>query len=103
MSLGRKLRIKKADKVRRLSLFFIKHKKLMKEAEYEQVSRLEKPMRLPQLKSLFGNYEEMLQCLESGPYSSQIKALKPKPVIKPKAPAIPKKVEPAKAEESKDE
>ena len=55
---------------------------------------------------MFGTYDDMLQYLEVGPKAEEIKLLKPKPkpaVKKPKAPAKPKVVKPAKAKESKDE
>lgn len=103
---ARKRRISKNVKVTQLSNFFIKRKKLMTEQEYKEVSKLEKPQEALSINLMFGSYEAMLKELELGPLGKEVIALKPKPkpaIKKPKAPAKPRVVKPAKAKESKDE
>jgi len=104
--IARKRRIAKNIKIKALSNFFIRHNKLMTEQEYKEVSKLEKPQESLSIKLMFGSYEEMLKELELGPLGKEVIALKPKPKLvtkKPKAPAKPRAVKPAKEKESKDE
>ena len=106
MSLGRRIRLAKNRNILKLSRLFIKHNKFLTEEEYAEISRVSKPLQLFQLRNLFGSYDEMLKELELGPLGKEVIALKPKPkpaIKKPKAPAKPRVVKPAKAKESKDE
>ena len=80
----------------------------MTEQEYSEVSKLKKPQTVLSINIMFGTYEKMLKELELGPLAKEVIALKPKPkpkpaVKKPKAPAKPLVVKPAKVKESKDE
>ena len=103
---ARQRRISKNTKIKQLSNFFINHNKFLTEEEYAEISRVSKPLQLFQLRNLFGSYDEMLKELELGPLGKEVIALKPKPkpaIKKPKAPAKPRVVKPAKAKESKDE
>ena len=96
----------KLDAINRLSNFFIKNNRWITEEEYRQIHKYQKPLPTYTLLRMFGTYDDMLQYLEVGPKAEEIKLLKPKPkpaVKKPKAPAKPKVVKPAKAKESKDE
>ena len=101
-SLGKKIRISKNRNIEKLSRYFIEQGKILKEKEYGEVSKREKPLGLPNLVSIFGSYEAMLKELELGPLGKEVIALKPKPK-KPKAPAKPRVAKPAKAKENKDE
>ncbi|MDA9581398.1 hypothetical protein N9R80_00240 [bacterium] len=107
-SLGKKIRINKNRNIEKLSRYFIEQGKILEEKEYGDVSKREKPLGLSNLVSVFGSYEAMLKELELGPLAKEVIALKPKPkpkpaVKKPKAPAKPLVVKPAKVKESKDE
>lgn len=104
--IAKKRRVAKNTKIKQLSNFFIRHNKLMTEQEYKEVSKLEKPQEALSIQLMFGSYEAMLKELELGPLGKEVIALKPKPkpaIKKPKAPAKPRVVKPAKAKESKDE
>ena len=104
--IAKKRRVAKNTKIKQLSNFFIRHNKLMTEQEYKEVSKLEKPQETLSIQLMFGSYEAMLKELELGPLAKEVIALKPKPkpaTKKPKAPAKPRVVKPAKAKESKDE
>jgi hypothetical protein len=91
-----------------LGKFFIFKKKIYTEEEYKTTSRFKTPFKYTTLIRLFKTYDSMLEELDKSIYAKEIKALKPKPkpipkVEAPKAPAKPKKVEPAKAKGGKDE
>jgi hypothetical protein len=106
--IAKKRRIARNIKIRQLSKFFIECNKLMTEQEYSEVSKLKKPQTVLSINIMFGTYEKMLKELELGPLAKEVIALKPKPkpkpaVKKPKAPAKPLVVKPAKVKESKDE
>lgn len=106
--IAKKRRVARNIKIRQLSKFFIECNKLMTEQEYSEVSKLKKPQTVLSINIMFGTYEKMLKELELGPLAKEVIALKPKPkpkpaVKKPKAPAKPRVVKPAKAKESKDE
>lgn len=104
--IAKKRRVAKNTKIQQLSKFFIENNKLMTEQEYSEVSKLKKPQTVLSINLMFGTYEKMLKELELGPLGKEVIALKPKPkpaIKKPKAPAKPRVVKPAKAKESKDE
>ena len=104
--IAKKRRVAKNIKIQQLSKFFIENNKLMTEQEYSEVSKLKKPQTVLSINLMFGTYEKMLKELELGPLGKEVIALKPKPkpaTKKPKAPAKPRVVKPAKAKESKDE
>jgi len=104
--IAKKRRVAKNIKIQQLSKFFIENNKLMTEQEYSEVSKLKKPQTVLSINLMFGTYEKMLKELELGPLGKEVIALKPKPkpaIKKPKAPAKPRVVKPAKAKESKDE
>ncbi len=103
---NKKLNMEKAALT--LAKFFLFKKKIYTEEEYKTLSRFKVPFKYTTLVNLFQTYSNMLSILDEGRYAQEIKALKPKPKPAPKvevkkAPAQPKKVEPAKAKESKDE
>ena len=91
-----------------LAKFFIFKNSIYGEEEYKTTSKFKTPMKYTTLIKLFGTYDNMLKELDESIYAKEIEALKPKPkpvpkVEAPKAPAKPKKVEPAKAKGGKDE
>lgn len=91
-----------------LAKFFIFKKRVYGEEEYKTTSKFKTPMKYTTLIRVFGTYDNMLEALDKSIYAKEIETLKPKPkpapkVEAPKAPAKPKKVEPAKAKGGKDE